>query len=172
MNALYKTGDDMYDIRRKCRCSSTVEHGFRKAGVEGSNPSIGFMNINQKYNSLQQIIRQHLDWSMKKKIFTGALAFFIASLIVGVIVTYSRVISSDDPHSLPLRFITFIICLPVFLAIRDWPLFVTIPLIIVVVALIFLSIRMRMLWLTLIGYILFCIWWLLLVYAGTVIPLD
>ena len=109
---------------------------------------------------------------MKKKIFTSALLFFIASLIVGVIVTYSRVISSDDPHRLPLRFITFIICLPVFLAIRDWPLFVTIPLVIVVVALIFLSIRMRMLWLTLIGYILFCIWWLLLVYAGTVIPLD
>ena len=24
------------------RCSSTVEHSFRKAGVEGSNPSIGF----------------------------------------------------------------------------------------------------------------------------------
>ncbi len=26
-----------------CRCSSTVEHGFRKAGVVGSNPTIGFM---------------------------------------------------------------------------------------------------------------------------------
>lgn len=106
---------------------------------------------------------------MKKKIFTSALAFFIAALIVGVILTYSRVISSGDPHSLPLRFMVFIICLPVFLAIHDW---VTIPLVIVVVALIFLSIRMRMLWLTLIGYTLFCIWWLLLVYDGTVIPLD
>jgi hypothetical protein len=27
------------------RCSSTVEHSFRKAGVEGPNPSIGFMTI-------------------------------------------------------------------------------------------------------------------------------
>ena len=108
---------------------------------------------------------------MKKKIFTTALLFFIASLIVGVIVTYSRVISSDDPHSLPLRFMVFIICLPVFLAIHDW-LFVTIPLVVVVVALIFLSIRKHMLWLTLIGYTLFCIWWLVLVYAGTAIPLD
>ena len=26
------------------RCSSTVEHGFRKAGVVGSIPTIGFMN--------------------------------------------------------------------------------------------------------------------------------
>ncbi len=109
---------------------------------------------------------------MKKKIFTSALAFFIAALIVGVIVTYSRVISSDDPHSLPLRFMVFIICLPVFLAIHDCPLFVTIPLVIVVVAIIFLSIRMRMLWLALVGYTLFCIWWLVLVYDGTVIPLD
>ncbi len=108
---------------------------------------------------------------MKKKIFTSALLFFIASLIAGVIVTYSRVISSDDPHNLPLRFIKFIICLPVYLAIHGW-LFITIPLVVVVVALIFLSIRMHMLWLTLIGYTLFCIWWLMLVYAGTVMPLD
>ena len=29
------------------RCSSTVEHSFRKAGVEGPNPSIGFMTIHK-----------------------------------------------------------------------------------------------------------------------------
>ncbi len=146
------------------RCSSMAEHSFRKAEVVGPTPTIGCVN-------LQEIIRQHPGQSMKKKIFTSALAFFIAALIVGAIVTYSRVISSDDPHSLPLRFITFIICLPVYLAIHDW-LFVTIALVVVVVALIFLSIRMHMLWLTLVGYTLFCIWWLVLVYAGTVIPLD
>jgi hypothetical protein len=27
------------------RCSSTVEHRFRKAGVEGSNPPIGFLSL-------------------------------------------------------------------------------------------------------------------------------
>ena len=34
-----------------------VEHGFRKAGVEGSSPSVGFVSIEEKYNSLQQILR-------------------------------------------------------------------------------------------------------------------
>ena len=34
-----------------------VEHGFRKAGVEGSNPSIGFMGIDKKYSALQKILR-------------------------------------------------------------------------------------------------------------------
>jgi protein-S-isoprenylcysteine O-methyltransferase Ste14 len=43
LNGLYKTANEQYYIRRKRRCSSTVEHGFRKAGVEGSNPSIGFI---------------------------------------------------------------------------------------------------------------------------------
>jgi hypothetical protein len=28
-------------IQASCRCSSTVEHRFRKAGVVGSNPTIG-----------------------------------------------------------------------------------------------------------------------------------
>lgn len=39
------------------RCSSTVERVSRKDEVEGSIPSIGFVEINQKYNSLQQILR-------------------------------------------------------------------------------------------------------------------
>ena len=34
-----------------------VEHSFRKAEVEGSTPSVGFMCIEKKYNSLQQILR-------------------------------------------------------------------------------------------------------------------
>jgi pyridinium-3,5-biscarboxylic acid mononucleotide sulfurtransferase len=33
-----------------------VEHGFRKAGVEGSSPSVGFVNIEKKYKSLQQTL--------------------------------------------------------------------------------------------------------------------
>ena len=41
-NGLYKTANERYYIRHKCRCSSMVEHSFRKAGVEGSTPSIGF----------------------------------------------------------------------------------------------------------------------------------
>jgi uncharacterized protein len=39
------------------RCSSTVEHGFRKAGVVGSIPTIGFMNLEQKSASLRQILK-------------------------------------------------------------------------------------------------------------------
>ncbi len=35
-----------------------VEHGFRKAGVEGSNPSIGFMNLQEKFGSLQTILKK------------------------------------------------------------------------------------------------------------------
>lgn len=31
--------------QRRCRCSSMVEHGFRKAGVVGSSPTIGFLSI-------------------------------------------------------------------------------------------------------------------------------
>ena len=41
MKALYRPRNDRYYTRCMCRCSSTVEHGFRKAGVEGSSPSIG-----------------------------------------------------------------------------------------------------------------------------------
>ena len=40
-----------------CRCSSTVEHSFRKAEVEGSIPSIGCVNLNEKYNLLKQILQ-------------------------------------------------------------------------------------------------------------------
>ena len=35
-----------------------VEHSFRKAGVEGSTPSIGFMNLQEKHNSLQEILKK------------------------------------------------------------------------------------------------------------------
>ena len=35
-----------------------VEHSFRKAGVEGSSPSIGFVNLSDKYNALREIIRK------------------------------------------------------------------------------------------------------------------
>ncbi len=34
-----------------------VEHSFRKAEVEGSTPSVGYMNIDKKYKSLQKILR-------------------------------------------------------------------------------------------------------------------
>ena len=33
-----------------------VEHSFRKAGVEGSTPSIGCVDINARYNSLKEIL--------------------------------------------------------------------------------------------------------------------
>jgi uncharacterized protein len=58
LNRLYKKANEQYYIRRRRRCSSTVEHGFRKAGVEGSNPSIGFMNLKQKYDSLQENLKE------------------------------------------------------------------------------------------------------------------
>ncbi len=35
-----------------------VEYSFRKAGVEGPTPSIGCVNLRQKYNSLQEILRE------------------------------------------------------------------------------------------------------------------
>ena len=40
-----------------CRCSSTVEHSFRKAGVESSILSIGLMNLDEKYNSLKKTLK-------------------------------------------------------------------------------------------------------------------
>ena len=40
-DGLYKPGNDRYYSRLDCRCSSMVEHSFRKAEVEGSTPSIG-----------------------------------------------------------------------------------------------------------------------------------
>ena len=43
MRFLYKPVNDQYYIRHIGRCSSTVEHGFRKAGVVGPNPTIGFV---------------------------------------------------------------------------------------------------------------------------------
>ena len=38
---LYKPANVQYHSRHKRRCSSMVEHSFRKAGVEGPTPSIG-----------------------------------------------------------------------------------------------------------------------------------
>ena len=35
-----------------------VEHSFRKAEVEGPNPSIGFMNLQEKYSSLQEGLKR------------------------------------------------------------------------------------------------------------------
>ncbi len=35
-----------------------VEHSFRKAGVVGSNPSIGFVNLQDRYNLLQQNLKK------------------------------------------------------------------------------------------------------------------
>ena len=42
---LYKLGSVRYYSLRNCRCSSMEEHSFRKAEVEGSTPSIGFVNL-------------------------------------------------------------------------------------------------------------------------------
>jgi hypothetical protein len=40
--AIYKSTNERYYTLNIRRCSSMVEHSFRKAGVEGSTPSIGF----------------------------------------------------------------------------------------------------------------------------------
>ena len=58
MLPIYKPGNDQYYIRRKCRCSSMVEHSFRKAEVVSSTLTIGCVNIKQKYNSLQEILKE------------------------------------------------------------------------------------------------------------------
>ena len=43
IKALYKPDDNRYYNRYICRCSSMVEHSFRKAEVVGSTPTIGFI---------------------------------------------------------------------------------------------------------------------------------
>ncbi len=58
MKPLCKPGNDQYYSRHIGRCSSTVEHGFRKAGVEGPNPSIGFVNLQEKHNSLKETLKK------------------------------------------------------------------------------------------------------------------
>ncbi|GAG09883.1 unnamed protein product, partial [marine sediment metagenome] len=35
-----------------------AEHSFRKAEVVGPTPTIGYMNLQDKYNSLQQILKE------------------------------------------------------------------------------------------------------------------
>ena len=57
-NGVYKTADEQYYSRRKCRCSSMVEHSFRKAGVVSSTLTIGCVNLQEKYNSLQEILKE------------------------------------------------------------------------------------------------------------------
>ena len=42
---LYNTANHQYYTRCYRRCSSMEEHSFRKAEVEGSTPSIGFVNL-------------------------------------------------------------------------------------------------------------------------------
>ncbi len=44
-NGVYKLINVQYYILHIGRCSSTVEHGFRKAGVVGPIPTIGFVNF-------------------------------------------------------------------------------------------------------------------------------
>jgi hypothetical protein len=58
MLPLYKPANAQYYSWYKRRCSSMVEHSFRKAEVEGPTPSIGFVNLREKYNSLQKIIKE------------------------------------------------------------------------------------------------------------------
>ncbi len=58
MLSLYLPRCARYHSQVKRRCSSMVEHSFRKAEVEGSTPSIGFVNLQQKYNSLQQTLKE------------------------------------------------------------------------------------------------------------------
>ena len=45
MRFLYKLINVQYYIRDIGRCSSTVEHGFRKAGVVGPIPTIGCVSF-------------------------------------------------------------------------------------------------------------------------------
>ena len=58
MTALYKPPKKRYYTPHKRRCSSTVEHSFRKAEVVGSIPTIGCVGLQQKYQSLQKILKE------------------------------------------------------------------------------------------------------------------
>jgi hypothetical protein len=53
IKALYKPVYDRYYSRHIRRCSSMVEHSFRKAGVEGPTPSIGFI-----YTIVQYLLKK------------------------------------------------------------------------------------------------------------------
>ena len=46
---LYKTNCHQYYTRSYRRCSSMEEHSFRKAEVEGSTPSIGFVSLEMQF---------------------------------------------------------------------------------------------------------------------------
>ena len=52
---LYKTTPNYYH-RPNRRCSSTVERSFRKAEVVGPIPTIGSVDLREKYNSLEKIL--------------------------------------------------------------------------------------------------------------------
>ena len=70
IKSLYKPANYQYYNQRECRCSSTVEHSFRKAGVEGSNPSIG-LSSNNIYRLGTNILRR-----------IGKFYFFLGGLCV------------------------------------------------------------------------------------------
>ena len=55
---LYRSDCERYDNRQIRRCSSMVERSFRKAEVVGPTPTIGCVNLQEKYISLQKIIRK------------------------------------------------------------------------------------------------------------------
>ena len=54
MKTLYKSGNDQYYVRHIGRCSSMVEHSFRKAEVEGSTPSIGCSVLMRVFSSRER----------------------------------------------------------------------------------------------------------------------
>ncbi len=67
MKTLYKPSKNQYYIRHISRCSSMVEHSFRKAGVEGPNPSIGFMNLHSLFGAeffsvARDYLRKNFFW--------------------------------------------------------------------------------------------------------------
>jgi hypothetical protein len=76
---LYKIWPELYygEIRR---CSSMVEHGFRKAGVEGSNPSIGFMSAGETYLFLRNGFKSQGGDAMLKKMFLLLIRLFTICL--------------------------------------------------------------------------------------------
>ena len=71
--SLYKRGVFSYYIV-PCRCSSMVEHGFRKAGVEGSTPSIGFMNPRSLFGAeFLSMVKDYLRRNLYRCIFWGII---------------------------------------------------------------------------------------------------
>ena len=72
MKTLYKPGNNQYYIWHIGRCSSMVEHSFRKAGVEGPTPSIGFMNPRSLFGAeFLAVVRDYLRKNFYWCIFWG-----------------------------------------------------------------------------------------------------